>query len=196
MKRRQLAFTLMELMMTLAIAGIILAIGAPNFVEFRRNNRMTSVANDFLGALQTARTEAIKRQQPVAVCPSANPDTAGAGCSNGAFTGWIVFVDADNNCLRDAAGNDIVRASVTIDPAVTPVSNGVCLSFGANGFLQTIAGQATASRTVFCDARGNTLQSGTLQSAARGIDVSPTGRSRITRDMAEIGSWGPGVGCP
>lgn len=196
MKRRQMAFTLMELMLTLTIAALILAIGVPSFGEFRRNNRMVGVANDFLGTVQTARTEAVKRQIPVAVCPSNDPDSAAASCTAGAFSGWIAFADADNDCLRDDADNVIVRAGLTIDPAVAPVSNGVCLSFGANGFLQTIPGRATASRTLFCDERGNTEQGGTGLSAARGLDVTPTGRSRITRDIAEIGTWAPGVACP
>ena len=59
MKTRESGFTLMELMITLALAAVILSIGAPSFTEFRRNNRLTSVGNDFLGAVQTARSEAI-----------------------------------------------------------------------------------------------------------------------------------------
>lgn len=196
MKRWQMAFTLMELMMTLTVAAVVLAVAAPSFGEFRRNNRMTGVANDFLGAVQTARTEAIKRQQPVAVCPSDDPEAADAGCTAGAFAGWIAFVDEDNDCLRDEADNNIVRAGLTIDSAVTPSSNGVCLSFGANGFVQTVGGRPTASHTIFCDARGNSEQSGTGLSAARGIDVTPTGRARITRVIAEIASWGPDAACP
>ena len=106
MKTRSAGFTLMELMVTLALAAVILSIGAPSFGEFRRNNRLTSVGNEFLGAVQTARTEAIKRQTPVAVCPSADPTDAGATCTSGAFNGWIVFVDSNSNGDRDAAGFD------------------------------------------------------------------------------------------
>lgn len=197
MKTRNAGFTLMELMIVLALAGVILAIGAPNFNEFRRNNRLTGVGNDLLGAVQTARNEAIKRQVPVAVCPSADPADEDATCSGGAFRGWIVFADPDNNCERNPADPDeaIVRVGNTIDAAVNATSTGACISFGANGFLQTIAGVDTATNTIFCDDRGTAEQAGTGLSAARGVDVTVTGRSRVTRDMAELAA-APWPACP
>ena len=135
MKKLQRGFTLMELAVTLSLAGAIIALGAPNFIEFRNNNRLTGAANEFLGAALSARTEALKRQMPVALCPSDNPEDPEAECSDGEFTGWIVFADANNDCLRDA-GEDIVRAQTTLETQVLPDSNGVCLSFAANGFRQ------------------------------------------------------------
>jgi type IV fimbrial biogenesis protein FimT len=194
-------FSLMELMVVLALAAVMLSLGVPSFNDFRRNSRITGVANDFLGTIQSARSEAIKRQLPVAVCPSDDPDTAGATCTSGVFRGWIAFVDENNDCLRDAADPDevVLRTGLRIDTdspsrQVTPVSNGVCASFAANGFLQTIAGRATASRTLFCDSRGNTAQGGTNLSAARGLDVSRTGRARINRDIEDLEAWP--VDCP
>jgi type IV fimbrial biogenesis protein FimT len=194
MKTRSQGFTLMELMVTLALAAVILSIGAPNFNEFRRNNRLTSVGNEFLGAVQTARTEAIKRQAPVAVCPSGNPDDAAATCTGGPFSGWIVFVDTDNDCERDAA-EDVIRVGTTIDPTVTARSTGNCASFGANGFRQIIAGKVAAQNTLFCDDRGTAVQAGTNLSAARGVEVSNTGRSRVTRAMSEV-TVNPWPSCP
>lgn len=199
MKTRNAGFTLMELMIVLALAAVILSIGAPSFNEFRRNNRLTGVGNELLGAMQTARSEAIKRQVPVAVCPSDNPGDAAATCSGGAYTGWIVFADPDNNCVRDAGNpaiEPVLRVGATIDPALSVRSNGVCASFGGNGFLQDIPTAATRARnTLFCDDRGKALQAGTNQSAARGIDVSQTGRSRVTRVPAEI-NVAPWTACP
>src|SRR6185312_8110600 len=83
MNNRSRAFTLFELMVVLALAAVILGLGAPQFREFTRNNRMVTVANDFLGGIQTARTEAIKRQLAkgsIAICPSANPDDDQPSC--------------------------------------------------------------------------------------------------------------------
>jgi type IV fimbrial biogenesis protein FimT len=194
-------FTLLELMVVLALAAVILSLGVPAFKDFRRNSRITGIANDFLGSVQSARSEAIKRQLPVAVCPSDNPDAADAECSDGPFRGWIAFVDEDNDCLRDAADPDeiVVRTGGRIDSdspsqQVTPVSNGVCASFAANGFVQTIAGRGTASRTLFCDSRGNAAQGGTTLSAARGLEISRTGRARVNRDIDELEAWP--VDCP
>jgi type IV fimbrial biogenesis protein FimT len=198
METRQKGFTLPELMIVLALAATVLAIAAPNFSEFRVNNRLTSSGNDFLGAVSAARTEAIKRQVPVAVCPSADPRNAAATCTAGAFTGWIVFVDTDNDCVRDA-GEELLRGDGPLDPALTASSNGVCASFAGSGFLQNIAGRATASRTLFCDERGAGAQAGTDQSMARGVFVTQTGRARVTRDISsgvttDLSTWG--IACP
>lgn len=206
-RSRGFGFTLPELMVVLALAAVILALGAPSFNEFRRNNRLTAVANDFLGAIQVARTEAIKRQVPAAVCPSDNPDASLATCTAGNFRGWIAFVDVDNNCVRDIASGTpagskepVLRAGNRIDSdALKPlfeVSKGVCISFGADGFRQnkSVTGKDEATRTVFCDSRGNTNQAGTTQSAARGIEVTQTGRARVTRVTSEINDWS--MTCP
>lgn len=198
MKNRSQGFTLMELMLVLALAAVIFAIAAPNFNEFRRNSRLTSAANNLLGAIQTARTEAIKRQVSVSICPSDNADDdAGATCSaEGVFRGWIVFVDTNSNCDRDA-GDTLVRGEPRIDTesaAVFAVSAGTCISFAGSGFRQTGGGKAVADRTVFCDSRGNAPQAGLDQSAARGLEVTPTGRARVTRVVDEIEGWGLGCG--
>ena len=200
MRKLGRGFTLMELMVVLVLAAVILAIGAPNFSEFRRNNRMTSVANEFLGAIQAARSEAIKRQISASVCPSDNPEDEDATCTNGPFRGWIAFVDEDGNCLRDTSNPDelVVRTGHRIDVEashpLTPVSTGNCVSFAASGFLQTVATRDTATHTLFCDERGNKGLGSSNLSAARGLAITPTGRAWITRDVAEIDSWP--VDCP
>jgi prepilin-type N-terminal cleavage/methylation domain len=200
MKSRSQGFTLTELMVGLALVAIILAVGAPSFTEFRRNNRLAGISNDFLAAIQVARTEAIKRQLPTAVCPSNNPTADDAAvCSAGAFTGWIAFVDVNSNCLRDAPATDVLLNTGAVkDTAVNARSSGNCISFASTGFRQTIAGRPTAFRTLFCDSRGTVNQAGTTLSAARQIEVIATGRSRITRLPADLldTSIGPTVACP
>ena len=195
MKSRSRGFTLTELLVALAVAGLLLGLAAPSFDLFRRNNRLTGAANDFLAATQVARTEAIKRQVPVSMCPSADPTSAGAGCGGGAFNGWIVFVDTNNDCSR-AGGEAIVKTGGPIATSVTPKSNGTCISFAPTGFLQPAA---DATRTVFCDDRGLAVVAGQNQSAGRGIFVTNTGRSRVTRDVTsgsstDVSTWG--LACP
>ena len=213
MKNRSQGFTLLELMIVVALTAVILGIGVPSFREFLRNNKMASVANDFLGGIQTARTEAIKRQLPaggVAICPSNNPDDANPSClpaSTRQFNGWIAFVDADDNCDRDTTKPDIevlirTGSRVDLDNSATryvkSASNGSCISFAPTGFLRTPtdAARLPAFQTVYCDERGNVQQNTSMaQSLVRGIDVTVTGRARITRDKTELQTFG-GVSCP
>lgn len=196
--KRQRGFNLMELAVTLTLAGAVMSLGVPNFIQFRANNLLTGAANDFLAVVLTARTEALKRQGSVSVCGSANPEAPDAECADAGITGYIAFADTNNDCLRDAA-EVVVRAQPEINPAIQADADGVCLSFAANGFRQIIPDRDTVNRAVFCDDRGDALTGiGTTDSYARGFEVLPTGRARITRNRDEIVSWEAdfGVECP
>jgi type IV fimbrial biogenesis protein FimT len=188
MKQVSRGFTLPELMVVLVLAGLILGIGTPHFNTFRANSRLTGAANDFLTSIQSARTEAVKRGIPVALCPSDTPNDDDAECSTFASAeGWIVFADVNNDCLRDPDDEDevVVRGEWFGHESVGFDSNGECISFAATGFLQPVAitGVDAARNTIFCDDRGKAAQDGTTLSAARGVLVGQTGRARVTRDI-------------
>jgi type IV fimbrial biogenesis protein FimT len=68
---QQQGFSLLELMVTLLVVGIVLGFGVPNFMEFQRNAAVTAAANDLVSAIYLARTEAVKRQVPVTLCARA-----------------------------------------------------------------------------------------------------------------------------
>lgn len=108
-------FTLVELMITLAVLAILLAIAIPSYQTFILNSRMSSISNDLLGALQLARSEAIKRNSRVSVCKSAG----GGACTNAGTwaQGWMVFVD--NGVAGTVDGTD---QPVQVYPALTGTS--------------------------------------------------------------------------
>jgi type IV fimbrial biogenesis protein FimT len=86
----QTGFTLMELLMTIAIAAIVATIGIPSFQYVTNSNRVAGEVNGLLADLQFARAEAIKEGQPVTVCMSKGGvtcDTTG----NAWNSGWIVY---------------------------------------------------------------------------------------------------------
>jgi len=101
---RQRGFTLIELIITMAIAAIVVTIGVPSFQAMMRNNRAAAHTNEFMSALNLARSEAIKRGWRVVLCPGNQ-----AGCNGNAWgNGWIVFIDADanGNNILDQATDD------------------------------------------------------------------------------------------
>ena len=96
--------------MTLLVAGVLLGIGVPNFMEFQRNDAMIAAANDARHRrYSTARTEAVKRQVPVtSACASPDPTAANPVCSpNGAGSngGFIVWVDENGNVDANGASD-------------------------------------------------------------------------------------------
>ena len=95
--KRQTGLSLIELLVTLFVVSILLAIGGPQFSQFISNNRMAASVNEFNISLHLARTEAIKRNAFVTLCASSTWDSDDPTCDvNGDFSdGWIVFVDAD-----------------------------------------------------------------------------------------------------
>jgi type IV fimbrial biogenesis protein FimT len=104
---RSRGFTLTELIVTVAVAAIVLTVGVPSFQQMMLNNRTAVHTNDFLGSLNQARGEAIKRGVGwrVVMCPG-----TAAGCSGTAWgNGWIVFVDGDadqNGILNQTTDNN------------------------------------------------------------------------------------------
>ncbi|MGA8031711.1 MAG: GspH/FimT family pseudopilin [Casimicrobiaceae bacterium] len=87
--------TLIELLVALAIVGVVLSSSLPNWGEFLAERQQRDLADALMQTLMLARSEAIKRGTRVGVCPA-----AGDGCSAGPAgweTGWIIFADTDHN---------------------------------------------------------------------------------------------------
>ncbi len=102
--KKYAGFTLIELIITVAIAAIVLAIGIPSFKETILQNRLTTYTNQLIGAINLARSEAIKRGVRVTLCPSNGADCEAIGYEKG----WIVFSDLNNNAKLDTANDEII----------------------------------------------------------------------------------------
>jgi type IV fimbrial biogenesis protein FimT len=90
---KRCGYTLAEVMVMVALLSIVLVIGVPGFYQLMRNNRTTVAANDFVTALNLARSEAVKRAAVVRV--SACDD--GGQCDDEGSDwarGWTVWVDS------------------------------------------------------------------------------------------------------
>lgn len=148
MKRLQTpgrGFTLIELMVTVALAAILALVAAPSLSAFKRNAELTSVTNSLVAALSTARSEALKRNYNVFV-------TTQTGNWQG---GWVVFVDVNGNGVLDAA-TDI---AISTQPALASYygvtgghlnsSNGQrYVMFNGSGFARQVGSSANAFSTI------------------------------------------------
>ena len=102
---KESGLTLVELLVTIVVLSVLLALGVPGLQNFVKNNRLTAQANDLVVALQLARSEAVKRGTGSIVCASANEATCSG--SDDWTTGWIVFtdVDQDSKLVLDSNGD-------------------------------------------------------------------------------------------
>lgn len=109
-------FTLIEMMVTIAVAAILLALAIPSFRDTIVRSRIASVSNDFMGALNFARSEAVKRGRRILICKS----SSGTGCTESAQweSGWMAFEDKDADYTLDS-GEAIVRVWSSIPATYT-----------------------------------------------------------------------------
>jgi type IV fimbrial biogenesis protein FimT len=157
-------FTLIEMMVTLAVAATLLSAAAPSFVALIDDNRAAGAANDVLASLQFARSEAVKRAADVTLCPSSD----GAGCSDGTDwkNGWIIFVDIDGNESRDT-GEVLLRVHDAVAAAVH-ITGPTAARFRPAG--------NTPATTPFAIVAGS--------STTRNICMEASGRSAVTKGEA------------
>ncbi|MCC6756382.1 MAG: GspH/FimT family pseudopilin [Arenimonas sp.] len=160
--KRISGFTLIELMVTVAVMGIILAWGIPSFRNLLQNTRATSQANEFITSVNQARTEALKRQSTVSVIAA-----AGGTATNEFGNGWSVVVDADGDGVVDA-GDVRVATSTGYQGRGTlnSVNNVSAFTFQRDGTLGAVRGFEVR----IPDCRGT---------AARNISISRIGHVSV-----------------
>jgi len=130
-------FTLLELMITVAILAILLAIAVPSFQGFMASSRLNAETNRIVGGINAARMEAVKTNQNVVICTSSN----GTACNGTSWaSGWLIFID--NN--RDAALNngETILTKSNANTSTSAVGNtnvASNLSFTGDGQLAGVA---------------------------------------------------------
>jgi type IV fimbrial biogenesis protein FimT len=159
-------FSLIELLVTVAVAAVLATIALPSFMELIRTNRLISAADQFNADVLIARREAIKRNSRVLVCPAGT--TAGR-CGSGASAwagGWMVCYDNDFNGDCDDSPSDgtnpnPIRKHAAIDSSLTLTGPATMARFNANG-TQGDAGAASLTFTVSGTWTGSSSYVGTI----------------------------------
>lgn len=185
----QQGFTLLELMITIAIAAILLAIAIPSFQSTIARSQLTTKTNDFLAGLASARTEAIKNNTRAVMCASAN----GVACNGAAWTGgWLVFVDADRDGVLDA-GEVITKVGQVTNDLVVLGRNplGTRVTYGADGTLFETPANAALLPSVIRVCKATTALP--ANENARDIVINAVGLARTQAPSPAIAAAGT---CP
>lgn len=176
-------FTLLELIVTISIAGILMAMAIPSFSDMMRNNRLTTYANQMVTSLNIARSEAVKRGVQVTIRRKSTT-------SNAWESGWEIFVD-NTQIAGNVAGvrdgtDELLR---TYDPLATGYTlrtgdNYSCwLAYTAAGITwvptqSTCTGNSGLTNDTFrvCDPSANIAN-------ARAIALNSIGRARTYKGV-------------
>jgi len=160
-------FTLIELVITLAVLGIVLAFAVPAFNGVIENNRVTTQANTLLGAMNYARSEAVRRGEVVSLQREAG----------GFESGWCVILGPLDGC-ENARNNDLMlREFGATRDVITNSGAVVGVSFDNRGYRLAPAGNVMIGMQP-----ANCAENADRR---RELTVSTAGRASLTREVCE-----------
>ncbi|MEX2497214.1 MAG: GspH/FimT family protein [Woeseia sp.] len=169
-------YSLYELLMTLALAALILTLGLPSFGALAADKRLRVETDALFHAVHLARKSSIARRQVVSLCPSAE----GASCDEGSdwSAGWIMFANADRDEPPQVDRNERILLRHNVAAGVRIAANRRAFTFRSTHL------RATNGTLRVCDRSG--------RATARALVISYTGRPRV----ASTDSRGNAVECP
>ncbi len=118
--QKQAGFSIVELMIVITIGAILAGLALPSLKDWNRNGHRTAAVTTLLSSLHLGRSEAVKRNKRVALCPSDDVTPIDAKCSgNKEFAaGWLVFVDEDED-LEHTKTEEILAAVTAVNSNFT-----------------------------------------------------------------------------
>jgi len=164
---RQLGFTATELLIALAVVGVLMSMAVPGFAALTRSVGLSSAANELLTALHTARSSAVLRGLPVAVCLTADDRTCVAA-PDAAAAGWLVFLPAGSSSA-------VSRPPVAVGEVLTRFRLPDRLTVSASRptvLFWPVTRAGSTSTFDLCDLAG----------VGKSIVVSQTGRPRVATE--------------
>ena len=171
--RHSTGFSLLELMITVAVLAILLGLGVPALTQFIRDNRLTAQTNALVGSLNLARGEAAKRGLPVAVCAAtvaAEPTCAAAGASDWA-NGWLVFTDRTGDIGKFDADDELLQVAPAVVEGLTLMSNNI-------GFARFNPDTRPVTEVAF------TVRPERTSACLRAVAIATTGRINTSKTPA------------
>lgn len=179
-RRHNAGLTLIELLVTISVVAILAGLAVSNFRTLINNSIRTATVNNFVGYLQYARGEAIKRNVNIVICKS----TDGESCvTSGEWeAGWLVFLDHDDDgVLEDIDADDVLAKGIEILKIQTALDGSI--SFRSSSNVIAYKRDGTTDGTIdftFCDSRG--------ASYSKTVNVYMTGRQEVSETLSNGGA--------
>ncbi len=125
---RARGFSLLELLTTLSIAAVVLAIGVPSMTALIERNRIAAAHNEFVAGIYLLRSEAVKRNRTMTMCRVERPDPprCASGLDSGWEAGWAIWHDEDGNQQIDD-GEALIAVRNALPRGVRLTGNGTTL---------------------------------------------------------------------
>jgi type IV fimbrial biogenesis protein FimT len=162
-------------MVTIAVAGVLLALGVPSFVDVVRNNRAATNVNELTTAFSIARSESIRRGWNVSVCRSSD----GATCSGAWSDGWIVFRDDAATDVAAPVVGEVLRSwpAMPGDAAVATFANAAAADIGWIRFAPRGVIRAAGASPIRYDIE----LAGCSGLQSRSVELNTVGRASVAR---------------
>lgn len=175
---RMRGFTLVELMVTVAVLAVLVGIGYPNFQSTLKSNRLAAATNELVAGIALARSEAIRTTRFSGVCPTSD----GSSCSADWSAGWLTWDDKNSDGSLDAG--DVVIRHVQGNNNLTITSGGGAARFvfDRRGRLSSYGGGAAAAP--IAGGQSLTLQPKECkpeQELMRSVNINNAGQVRVSR---------------
>lgn len=172
-------FSLIELMVVIAIAAVLATLAVPSFQGMIASSNLTSTTNDLIATLARAKSDAIRRGKRVTVCMSADGMTCNT--SGDWAQGWIMFNDDDhvdaNATVENTSDITAVTVALTNNIVVKAKSSQSYFSYSADGQAKLMNGGSGAGTIRVC----STSSALTNDTRARDIVINWVGRVNLEK---------------
>ena len=150
MSIKEKGFTLMELLVAIALIAVVISLAGPSYQTVIVGSRLSAAINELQGVVSYARSEAVKQQGTITLCSTS--DSATCTSSSSWTNGWLVFSDRNSDAIVD--GTDTIlkigeqqKSGITVRLSGFNYGAGI-IQFDADGSLGGAA--ATSGSVIVC----------------------------------------------
>jgi type IV fimbrial biogenesis protein FimT len=172
---RDHGFTLVEMMVTVAIVVVVAGLGMPSFLHLLARHEIAAQADELQDAVRVGRSEAMKRGGPVVLCRTEPADAGRCAGNGGSWQTWVLFTDPGRSGVL-AAGDAIVRQHVEVSRRMTVAGNAASIRFEATGIAQA---DVDAPMFTFSPAGPGAEPGGSDRASQRLVCVNPRGEVAV-----------------